>query len=413
MSIRVNNKGGSRTFTVVKILMLGWELPPHNSGGLGVACLQLCQALASYGADIEFVLPYSSSAGDYPFMRVSSALPHQNPSDIFRAYESSGFPMLANAHHNEDHIERYSEGLGRIIELSEFDVIHAHDWMTFRAALRAKEASGRPLIAHVHSIERDRAGGNYGNPLVREIEATGILLADRVVAVSERTRQMISQEYHVPLDKIDVVHNSIDQSAYEPLRDENAYRYLAVMRQMGWKVVVNVGRLTIQKGLSNMITAAAKVSRLAPKTLFLFVGSGEQRDELIMQAASLGIGDKVLFAGFQRGKRWRDAYGVADLFVLPSVSEPFGLTPLEAIGYGTPVLISRQSGVSEILHNCLKVDFWDTDQMANKIHAVVSSPALAKTLHQNSYQEYIALNWNHSVEKLLKIYEQHLQGATA
>jgi glycogen synthase len=396
---------------MVKILMLGWELPPNNSGGLGVACLQICQALASRGADIEFILPYTTKENPHDFMTVTSTRPAGlnliNQVGIYDSYKytlATGEEISISAH---DQQEAYAEVVARIAEVREFDVIHAHDWLTFRAALRAKETSGKPLIVHVHSIEKDRAGGAQGNPLVREIEATGMLIADRVIAVSERTRQMIASEYAIPLEKIDVVHNSIDRSSVEALDPENAYTYLETMRRHGWRVVVNVGRLTIQKGLSHLLTSAAEVIKRSPKTFFLFVGSGEQRDELIAQAAGLGIADKVLFTGFQRGKRWRDAYAVADLFVLPSVSEPFGLTPLEAIGYGTPVLISRQSGVSEVLNNSLKVDYWDTNEMANKIYSVVANDSLRDSLQTNAYQEYETLSWDCSIDKLLDIYAQH------
>jgi glycogen(starch) synthase len=169
------------------------------------------------------------------------------------------------------------------------------------------------------------------------------------------------RDYGIPPNKIEVVHNSIEASGIEPLDNTNVYRYLSLMKSLGYRVVVNVGRLTVQKGLPNLLQAARLVIDKAPKTLFLIVGSGEQYYQLITQAADLGIGDKVLFTDFQRGKKWRDAYSIGDLFVMPSISEPFGLTPLEAIGYGTPALVSRQSGVSEVLHNCLKVDFWDID----------------------------------------------------
>ncbi len=397
----------------MKVLMLGWELPPHNSGGLGVACLQLCQALAKSGADIDFILPYSSTDHNYDFMRVSSVQPNAingvkalgpGAYDSFQYILDDGSVIYMSGH---DQQAAYIEAVESISAGQEFDIIHAHDWLTFRAALRAKETTGKPLIVHVHSIERDRAGGQFGNPLVREIEATTMHLADRVVTVSERTAQMIASEYSVPLSKIDVIHNSIDQGSFEQLDIENAYRYLAEMKKYGWRIVVNVGRLTIQKGLSHLIRAGAEVIKQAPKTIFLFVGSGEQRDELLEQAAELGIADRVLFAGFQRGKNWRDAYAVADLFVMPSVSEPFGLTPLEAIGYGAPVLISRQSGVSEVLQNCLKVNFWDEHEMANQITSVVSNDNLRDALHASAHSEYERMSWNKAADKLMELYQAH------
>jgi glycogen synthase len=179
------------------------------------------------------------------------------------------------------------------------------------------------------------------------------------------------------------------------------------MKQHGYRVVVNVGRLTIQKNLPNLLRAAKEVVARAPKTIFLFVGSGEQERELLEQAASLGIGRNVVFTGFQRGKAWRDAYAIGDLFVMPSISEPFGLTPLEAVGYGTPALVSKQSGVSEVLTNCLKVDFWDVQEMANQITAVVQNDALRDELHTNSVKEYERLSWNNAADRLLELYEHH------
>jgi glycosyltransferase involved in cell wall biosynthesis len=214
-------------------------------------------------------------------------------------------------------------------------------------------------------------------------------------------------EYAIPADKVEVIHNSIDIQDVEPLDGDNTYRYLSKMKQHGYRVVVNVGRLTIQKNLPNLLQAAKEVVLRAPKTLFLFVGSGEQERELLEQAAALGIGRNVVFTGFQRGKAWRDAYAIGDLFVMPSISEPFGLTPLESIGYGTPALVSKQSGVSEVLTNCLKVDFWDIQEMANQITAVVQNDTLRDELHKNSVKEYERLSWNNAADRLLELYEQH------
>jgi len=393
--------------------MLGWELPPHNSGGLGVACYELCKSLASKGADIEFVIPYT--AHHQPdFMKVTSALhiTAQTFAKSFGAYQSChyGTHDSDELHGLDMHtlIQRYEHAIDHLVEILDFDVIHAHDWLTFRAALRAKQISGKPLVLHVHSIESDRSGGNSGNQLVREIEFTSMLLADKVIAVSQHTKRAIVHEYGIPPDLIEVVHNSINFERFTEIPSDNSYRYLTAMKHQGYRVVVNVGRLTIQKGLPNLLQAAAKVVRKAPKTLFLIVGSGEQERELIELAAQLGIGRNVLFTGFQRGKGWRDAFLVGDLFVMPSISEPFGLTPLEAAGFGTPSLISKQSGVSEILQNCLKVDFWDVDEMANQIHAVVSSSALQSVLTENVINECERLSWNESADKMLDIYRQHV-----
>lgn len=398
--------------------MLGWELPPHNSGGLGVACLQMCKELARQGADIMFILPYKADYSSIDFMKVLSASP-KSVLDVYqhvKAYDSNKyvhkngrvewFDMFGQQYNYEEAVEKLAEKL-------EFDVIHAHDWLTFRGALRAKEVSGKPLILHVHSIERDRAGGKQGNPMVREIEYTSMMLADRIVAISEHTKRMICEDYNIPADKVEVVHNSIDLGEMEPLDSDNSYRYLTKLRANGYRVVVNVGRLTIQKGLPNLLRAMQNVVFRAPKTLLLIVGSGELEHELLELAAILGISRNVIFTGFQRGKKWRDAYGASDLFVLPSISEPFGLTPLEAIGYGTPTLISKQSGVAEVLLNTLRVDFWDIEEMANQITAVVQNDALRDELQKNAYQEYLGMSWESSVKKLFNIYETHIQGAMA
>lgn len=393
----------------MKILMLGWELPPHNSGGLGVACYNMAKALADRGVDIEFVLPYLAHH-DIDFMKIVSAL-HFKPGEITFAYDSLKYDEFStgkgDAVSMAEQMALYETAVGRIVALNDYDVIHAHDWMTFRAALRAREISNLPIILHVHSVERDRAGGKPGNPLVREIEGLSMMLADQVVAVSQHTKNMIVKDYGIPEDKIIVAHNSLNPWELEPLDDLNAYQYLAKKKQLGYHVIASVGRLTIQKGLPNLLYAAKAVVDHAPKTIFLIVGSGEQEYELIDLAARLGIARNVVFTGFLRGKAWRDAYAIADLFVMPSISEPFGLTPLEAIGYGTPALISKQSGVSEVIMNCLKVDFWDIDEMANQITAIVQNDALAKELHRTSFEEFKQLSWGKCAEKLDNLYQAH------
>lgn len=400
----------------MKILMLGWELPPHNSGGLGNACYHLCKALANKKVDIEFILPYQADHG-IDFMQVTSAHP-QGVVDVLRsgiAYDSARYIREDGEEYWPNIYEQqayYEHAVARLVEKREFDIVHAHDWLTFRAAIKVKELKNCPIILHVHSVESDRAGSNPGNPLVREIEGMAMHLADRVIAVSERTKEAIVKDYGVPPEKIETLHNSIDPSDMEPLDADNAYRYLNLMKSLGYKVVVNVGRLTIQKGLPNLLLAAKEVVLRNPKTFFLLVGSGEQYYELIEMAAGLGIGPNVLFTDFQRGKKWRDAFAIGDLFVMPSVSEPFGLTPLEAIGYGTPVLISKQSGVSEMLKNCLKVDFWDINEMANQILAVIQNEPLHEELLRNLRPEFDRLSWAETSSKMFDIYRQHV-GAPA
>ena len=401
----------------MKVLMLGWELPPHNSGGLGMACYELCKGLAKNNVDIEFVLPYKAEH-NIDFMKITSAIPI-GVEDIQRlgiAYDSCKYTLASGEEAWLNIVDQhllYERAVLSLAESRQFDIVHAHDWLTFRAAVRLKERFNCPIILHVHSVESDRAGGKPGNPLIHEIEDTSLHLADRVIAVSEHTKKIIMRDYGLPADAIEVVHNSMNVGELEPLDKENVYRYLEVMKQKGYRVVTSVGRLTIMKGLPNLLEAMRKVVEKVPKTLVLIVGSGDQMYELMEKSAKLGIGANVLFTDFQRGKNWRDAYAIGDLFVLSSITEPFGLTPLESIGYGTPALISKQSGVSEVLKNALKVDYWDIDEMANQIASVLMNDPLRDELEVNSYQELEKMSWQQATDKLMGIYSAHLTGAAA
>ncbi len=394
----------------MKVLMLGWELPPHNSGGLGVACYQLTKTLAKKGADITFVVPYTATH-ECAHMRVISAK-IASPRTFLGIYDSVDRVVPAGTHEGSSIFELqdiYADRVARIEQLDEYDVIHAHDWLTFRAGLRAKELSGRPLIVHIHSIESDRAGNKSGHPHVHEIEEMGLHLADQIVAVSEFTKRKIVQEYGISAEKIHVAHNSIDAYSMPALDNDNAYRYLSRLKSNGYTIVSNVGRHTVQKGLSNLLFTAQQVLEFEPKTIFLLVGAGDQHHELIELSAKLGISKNVLFVGFQRGKQWRDAFGIADLFVMPSVSEPFGLTPLEAIVYDTPSLISKQSGVSEVLGNCLKADFWDIDKMTDQIVAVIRNQSLSSALINNARGELSKHSWDKAAHIFMDIYKQKTQ----
>ena len=393
----------------MRVLMLGWELPPHNSGGLGVACFQLCKKLSKKGVDITFVLPYEHQH-DFDFMNVISAK-IADVSSILGIYDSALYKKSSGLSGNVFDIHHaYGLAIENIISGQEFDVIHAHDWLTFRAALRARELLLKPLVLHVHSIESDRSAGGHGNPLVREIEQIGLLLADRVVAVSELTKQKIVEEYGIPANKILVAHNGIDLDEMPPLELDNNYKVLEKLKSQGYKVVVNVGRLTMQKGLTNLLYCAKAVLEKEPKTIFMIVGSGDQYRELVELGARLGISKNLIFTGFQRGKNWRDAFGIADLFVMPSVSEPFGLTPLEAIVYDTPCLISKQSGVAEVLKNCLKTDFWDSAKMADDIINVLRHDSLRNQLLQNAKYELAHLSWDKTAHILIDTYNYHSKG---
>lgn len=391
--------------------MLGWELPPHNSGGLGVACYQLCKALSRKDVDLEFVLPYESDH-EPGFMKLTAARP-VGVIEILQsgiAYDSYKYRYADG--HEEWHdlysqVAMYERAVEQLAGRTEFDIVHAHDWLTFRAALRLKLRTGCPIVLHVHSIESDRAGGHRGNPLVHEIEETSFHMADRILAVSDFTRQAIHRNYHIPLDKIEVVHNSIECDGIEPLDPDNTYRYLASLKGQGYKVITNVGRLTVQKGLPNLLRAAKLVIQQEPKTMFVIVGAGDQYEELIQLSAELGIGKNVIFTGFQRGKAWRDAFSIADLFVMPSVSEPFGLTPLEAATYGAPSLISKQSGINEVLHSALRVDFWDIHEMANQMIGAVRSQALREQLLAGAQGEVLQMSWQKAADAVYDVYQLH------
>lgn len=399
----------------MKILMLGWELPPYHTGGLGVACYQLCKALALKGVEIDFVVPYHDQHADVDFMNVIPALPYtaQALRAAGGAYDSRTFgqdQQRATVPTGlRDQQLQYTQSVKRLVQTKQYDAIHAHDWLTFEAGMAAKQRTQSPLIAHVHATEFDRSGEHHGNPLVHDIEYNALLMADRIIAVSNATKDLIAREYAIPADKIDVMHNSIDIADIAPADPENAYVYLEKMKQQGYKVVVNLGRLTIQKGLTHLLRAAQLVIEKNPKVLFLLAGTGEQYHELLELSADLGIAENVVFTGgFVRGKQWRDAFAIGDMFVMPSVSEPFGITPLEAIGYGNVVLLSKQSGVGEIMHNVLKFDYWDIRKLADQILAVAEHDSLRQELFTNSLQEFRELSWHKVADTCQTIYSRTL-----
>ena len=399
---------------MMKILMLGWELPPHNSGGLGVACLNMARALSKEGADIDFVVPYEAEHPEIKFMKVLSAT-HLDP--IYR-YGGGAYDSL----HIQDKIiplqdhtglvsirdvqKSYCEFVQQYLMDFKPDLVHAHDWLTYEAGVLAKKNYGLPLVAHVHSTEFDRAGMHTGNPLIHEIEYEGLMLADKIIAVSEITKRIVHEKYHIPLNKIDVVYNSLDES-YETADyhfQDDSYLYLKKMQELGYTIVTTVGRFTVQKGLQNLMKAAALAISKQPKLIFVFAGDGEERNRLISLAAKLGISKNVIFTGFIRGQKLRDIYSVSDIFVMSSISEPFGLTALEAAHHGDCLILTKQSGVSEIIWSALKYDFWDERKLADEIVAISNNTALRETLVSNVTKEYRQITWNQVAKKCLRIY---------
>ena len=401
--------------------MLGWELPPHNSGGLGVACLNLARALANDGVDIDFVVPYAAKHDNITFMNVLSAT---NLDPLYRfgcgAYDSLFCEEIPvpNVHipdavsSDQVSIRNIQKAYVNFVEkyLMDFkpDVVHAHDWLTFEAGVLAKKNFGIPLIAHVHATEFDRAGGNGGNPLVHEIEYEGLTLADKIFAVSGATKHLIEEKYNIPGEKIDVVYNSLDEDfmkrPYE--LDTDSYKYIKFLKQRGYTIVSTVGRFTIQKGLTHLLHAAAKAIRKNPKLLFIFAGDGEEKTELVRLAAELGIARNVVFTGFIRGRRLRDIYEISDIFVMSSVSEPFGLTALEAAHHGDVLILTKQSGVSEVIKNSFRYDFWDEDKLANQILAIASSPSLKDSLKTAISREYKKISWDDIARKCVTVYNK-------
>lgn len=401
---------------MMKVLMLGWELPPHNSGGLGVACLNLSRALAEEGAKIDFVVPYEAPHEEIKFMKVVSAL---KLDPLFRygmgAYDSRFVEEVVYPTRESQKLisirdvqKKYCEFVERYLMDYKPDLVHAHDWLTFEAGILAKKNYGLPLVAHVHATEYDRSGMNGGNPVVHAVEREGLLMADKIFAVSEATKQIIHEKYDIPLRKIDVVYNSLDEgfirAKYNFKNDQ--YRYIEMLKGMGYTIVSTVGRFTIQKGLSHMMRAAARALSKDRKLMFVFAGDGEERDELIELAANLGISGNVIFTGFVRGKKLRDVYSLSDVFVMSSVSEPFGLTALEAAHHGNVLILTKQSGVAEVLRSTMEYDFWDEEKLADEIVAIAKSGALKETLREGILGEYRKISWNDIAKKCIKVYNE-------
>lgn len=395
--------------------MLGWELPPHNSGGLGVACYYMAKALASQEVDIDFVLPYHAEHPDTEFMKIHAAT-RLDPLDrygLMGAYDSR-YVTEADLQAVQDSDlstmrgvqKRYVQFVERFVVKHKPEAIHAHDWLTMEAGMRAKQLTGAPLIVHVHATEFDRSGQDSGNPIVHEIEYQGLMMADKIVAVSAITKQIIVDRYNIPANKIEVVHNAFDIDSLATYDyDYQTYKYLEHLKQDGYSVAVTITRFTVQKGLTHLMKAAARAFERYDRLVLLLVGDGEQRDELIAMAAEYGISDRVFFTGFVRGKRWRDSYSVADMFIMSSVSEPFGLTALEAAHHDTALLISKQSGVGEILNSIFRFDFWDVDKLADQMIAVAASPALRQSLASNVKYEYTRISWHDVARQCQNIYQ--------
>ncbi|MFZ2970318.1 MAG: glycosyltransferase family 4 protein [Minisyncoccia bacterium] len=405
----------------MKVLMFGWEFPPYNSGGLGTACYGITKALSGKGVEINFVIPRDIKIREGFLNVISTKLPKIKIREIdsllvsymtSQNYRRRFLSLDKNYQDNIycknliEEVYRYALVARNIAAEVDHEIIHCHDWMTFPAGIAAKNVSKKPMIAHVHSTEYDRSAGHGVNPEVYKIEREGIQMADKVIAVSRFTKDRIVKNYNIDERKVEVVYNAINKDEF--FSNSNCKNQFNGFNK---KIVLFLGRLTLHKGPDYFLSAAKKVLERNNNVIFIIAGSGDMEHQIIEQASEMGIADRVLFTGFLRNNELRKIYRMANLYVMPSVSEPFGITPLESIASGTPVIISKQSGISEVLDHCLKVDFWDTDEMANKILSVLANEELEDCLSGNSMKEIDKLRWDISADKIIEIYNKlHCSG---
>ncbi len=395
----------------LNVLMVGWELPPFNSGGLGVACLGLAKALTEEGVGITFLLPRKMDIS-YDFMKIvfasdstefsyfSSPMLSYTTPELYKAINPHDVKQ-SRFHSLLEEVQFYALLSQAIAKREKFDLVHAHDWLTFLAGITAQRISDKPLVAQLHATEFDRTGNTHVNQQVYDIERKGIHHADKVIAVSNLTKNIITSQYATDSSHVDVVHNGVD-AVDDDIGDE-----LVKLKKRN-HIVLFVGRFTLQKGPDYFLKVAKKILEYEPHVIFVMVGAGDMKEQLIKEVASLGISDKVIFTGFLRDEKLRHIYKSADVFVMPSVSEPFGITGLESAINGTPVLVSKQSGVSEVLTHALKVDFWDIDEMVNKILAVIRHRSLHKTLRENGKKQAHTVSWKKAAQKVKHIYKEVL-----
>ncbi len=425
----------------MRVLMFGWEFPPHISGGLGTASYGLTRGLSTIpDLDILFVVPKAYGDEDQSKMRVMGAgdvsldTRHMQFSKLLRQisyievnsnlvpYTSSEeYETLVNKAENTnrkfihtsmggkleftgkygknlyDEIANYALVAGKISEDHKHDVIHAHDWLCYPAGIAAKNVSGKPLIIHVHATDFDRSGGSV-NPTVFEIEKTGMEIADKIIAVSNLTRNTIIEKYGIDPSKVETVYNAV-----EPIAD---LEKVALKRGVTDKVVTFLGRVTLQKGPEYFIQAAEKVLKKMDNVRFVMAGSGEMLEKMINWTAAVGIADRFHFTGFLKGDDVFRMLSISDVYVMPSVSEPFGISPLEAMQSNVPVIISNQSGVAEILKYAVKTDYWDVDAMADAIYGYLNYPALSSMFIKHGKEEVDNMKWENSAQKVYKLYNE-------
>ena len=423
--------------------MFGWEFPPHIPGGLGTACYGMTRGLARNGVEVVFVMPRAYGDEDQRFVRVVNASDvetigtrdHEFSEELlekvsFIHIDSNMLPYISPeeyaAYHDEfvrsgrthewtdvwkqrytfsgkyganlmEEVARYAMVAAQVAKDLEgqFDVIHAHDWLTYFAGIAAKRVSGKPLVVHMHATEFDRSGENI-NRRVYAIEKAGMQAADRVIAVSELTRRIVIGKYGILADKVVTVHNAVRFGESEEAAPERAVKD---------KVVTFLGRITYQKGPDYFVEAAAKVLQRVSDVRFVMAGSGDLMNHVVRRVAQLGIADRFHFTGFLKGGEVQRMFRLSDVYVMPSVSEPFGISPLEAMRSGVPVIISRQSGVAEVLDYAIKVNYWDVDALADAIYGLLTYPALGRMFASKGLEEVTGLKWTNAAAKIKTVYE--------
>tara|TARA_B100000508_G_scaffold141056_1_gene145705 strand:+ start:1719 stop:2960 length:1242 start_codon:yes stop_codon:yes gene_type:complete len=405
----------------MRVLTFGWEFPPSKNGGLGVACYGLTRELLQKGVEVIFVLPKTQETrGDARFIfadherlvKVRHADTdvvygpyHQADTtiDVIVGYDKHGNPII----HSRTIIEeahRFAHQASIIAQQEEFDVIHAHDWTSYLAGVAAKIVSGKPLILHVHATSYDQAASDNVDPAIYKIEKECFEMADKVVTVSDFTKNIVVNKHHVSAEKVEVVHNGCD--TFEPPLLEPT---LAELKRQGKKIVLYHGRISIQKGVDHFVNAARRVVDADPSVMFIISGWGDMTTQVIEQVGAMGLSKHVLFAGSIWDEERDRMYQSVDLVVMPSVSEPFGLVPLEALQHGTPSVISKQSGVAEVLSHVLKVDFWDIDEMANQILSSLRYPTIREQMVKEGKQQMCKFSWGQAAGKMQKIYRSLVQ----
>ena len=428
----------------MKVLMFGWEFPPHISGGLGTACAGLTKAILRQGVDIIFVVPHAYGDEDQSQMQLvgansikvkvnryhfgednvteknlqyitigSNLIPYVSEEDYYdiiynRVTVDRQFKMHAKGSTTTinlqggyggslmEEVSNYAYIASEIAKQFDFDVIHAHDWMTYDAGIAAKNVSGKPLVVHVHATEFDRSGMNV-NQVVYDMERRGMQNADKVLTVSNLTRNIVINHYGVPESKVTTVYNGVEAiGAKSSLHFEKTFDD---------KVVTFLGRITYQKGPEYFLEAAAKVLQRKKNVKFVMAGSGDMLEKMMWRAAELGISKNFFFTGFLRGDDVIHMLSISDVYVMPSVSEPFGISPLEAMRSNVPVIISKQSGVSEVLQHAIKVDFWDVDSMADAIHGIISYDALGNMFREYGKKEVDKFKWDNAAKRIKEEYK--------